>query len=160
MHSLFKCLIIFLFAWINSYSFSRILVIVPFFFLLYWINKVKINKLPQEILEIVFQSLKKSEALRCKLVCFRWYSLGTQYSFDELLITDDHHLESFLNLKSSFKKHLLNPKDHNCKLIFQNLSTHRLSKYYILHYHDNFTIYEFFATIIWFIWRTHKHQFF
>ncbi|KAG1138903.1 hypothetical protein G6F37_010134 [Rhizopus arrhizus] len=58
----------------------------------------KINQLPQEILEIVFQNLNKSEALKCRLVCFRWYSLGTQYSFDELLIADDHHLESFLNL--------------------------------------------------------------
>ena len=44
---------------------------------------------------------------------------------------------------AAFKKYLSNPKDPNCSPIFEDLSTLRLSKYYILHYHDKFTIYIF-----------------
>ena len=44
--------------------------------------------------------------------------------------------------------------------MFQDLSTFRLSKYYILHYRDKFTIYDFFATVIRFIWKAHWQQFF
>ncbi|EIE83818.1 hypothetical protein RO3G_08523 [Rhizopus delemar RA 99-880] len=59
-----------------------------------------------------------------------------------------------------FKKYLSNPKDPNCSSIFQDLSTLGLSKHYILHYHDKFTIYDFFATVIRFIWKAHWQQFF
>jgi hypothetical protein len=61
---------------------------------------------------------------------------------------------------AAFKKYLSNPKDPNCSLIFEVLSTLRLSKYYILHYHGKFTIYDFFATAIRFIWKAHWQQFF
>ncbi|KAG1537815.1 hypothetical protein G6F46_012598 [Rhizopus delemar] len=61
---------------------------------------------------------------------------------------------------AAFKKYLSNPKDPNCSSIFEDLSTLRLSKYYILHYHDKFTIYDFFATVIRFIWKAHWQQFF
>ncbi|KAG1394483.1 hypothetical protein G6F60_010829 [Rhizopus arrhizus] len=62
---------------------------------------------------------------------------------------------------AAFKKYLSNPKDPNCSPIFEDLSTLRLSKYYILHYHDKFTIYDFFfATVIRFIWKAHWRQFF
>ncbi|EIE92281.1 hypothetical protein RO3G_17088 [Rhizopus delemar RA 99-880] len=61
---------------------------------------------------------------------------------------------------AAFKKYLSNPKDPNCSSIFEDLSTLRLSKYYILHYHDKFTIYGFFATVIRFIWKAHWQQFF
>ncbi|KAG0933367.1 hypothetical protein G6F57_009747 [Rhizopus arrhizus] len=61
---------------------------------------------------------------------------------------------------AAFKKYLSNPKDPSCSSIFEDLSTLRLSKYYILQYHDKFTIYDFFATIIRFIWKAHWQQFF
>ena len=59
--------------------------------------------------------------------------------------TDQHMLFTCIQKqdlwKAAFKKYLSNPKDPNCSTIFQNLSTLRLSNYYILHYHDKFTIY-------------------
>ncbi|KAG1623483.1 hypothetical protein G6F45_010931 [Rhizopus arrhizus] len=61
---------------------------------------------------------------------------------------------------AAFKKYLSNPKDPNYSSIFEDLSTLRLFKYYILHYHDNFIIYDFFATVIRFIWKVHWKQFF
>ncbi|EIE89817.1 hypothetical protein RO3G_14528 [Rhizopus delemar RA 99-880] len=61
---------------------------------------------------------------------------------------------------AAFKKYLSNPKDPNCSSIFEDLSTLRLAKYYILHYHDKFTIYDFFATVIRFIWKAYWQQFF
>ncbi|KAG1455025.1 hypothetical protein G6F46_008352 [Rhizopus delemar] len=61
---------------------------------------------------------------------------------------------------AAFKKYLSNPKDPNCSSIFEDLSTLRLFKYYILHYHDKSTIYDFFATVIRFIWKAHWQQFF
>ncbi|KAG1049374.1 hypothetical protein G6F43_008299 [Rhizopus delemar] len=61
---------------------------------------------------------------------------------------------------SAFKKYLSNPKDPNYSSIFEDLSTLRLFKYYILHYHDKFIIYDFFATVIRFIWKVHWKQFF
>ncbi|EIE88842.1 hypothetical protein RO3G_13553 [Rhizopus delemar RA 99-880] len=51
-------------------------------------------------------------------------------------------------------------KTPNCSSIFEDLSTLRLSKYDILHYHDKFTIYDFFATVIRFILKAHWQQFF
>lgn len=50
-------------------------------------------------------------------------------------------------------------KDPNCSSIFEDLSTLRLSKYYILHYHDKFTIFDLFAKVIRFIWKAHWQQF-
>ncbi|KAG0915669.1 hypothetical protein G6F33_003124 [Rhizopus arrhizus] len=78
--------------------------------------------------------------------------------------TEQHRLFTCIQKQdlwnAAFKKYLSNPKDPNCSSIFEDLSTLRLSKYYILHYHDKFTIYDFFATVIRFIWKAHWQQFF
>jgi hypothetical protein len=47
--------------------------------------------------------------------------------------------------KAVFKRYLSNPKDVNCNTVFQGLSAIKLSKYYILNYHDKFTTYDFFG---------------
>ena len=46
--------------------------------------------------------------------------------------------------KAVFKRYLSNPKDVNCSTVFQGLSAIKLSKYYILNYHDKLTTYDFF----------------
>lgn len=46
--------------------------------------------------------------------------------------------------KAAFKKYLWNLNGSNRSSISLDLSTLRLFKYYILHYHDKFTIYIFF----------------
>ncbi|KAG1451487.1 hypothetical protein G6F56_008072 [Rhizopus delemar] len=56
------------------------------------------SKLPQEIIYIIFQNLQKQEAMECRLVCLAWYEIGTQKSFENLVIADDWHLENFLKL--------------------------------------------------------------
>ncbi|RCI04978.1 hypothetical protein CU098_000242, partial [Rhizopus stolonifer] len=58
----------------------------------------KMSKLPQEIIYIIFQNLQKQEAMECRLVCLAWYEIGTQKSFENLVIADDWHLENFLKL--------------------------------------------------------------
>jgi len=54
--------------------------------------------------------------------------------------------------ESDFQKILVKPKSPNFSSIFQDLSTLRLSKHYILHFHYKFKIYDlFFFTIIWLV---------
>ncbi|KAG1551416.1 hypothetical protein G6F51_001854 [Rhizopus arrhizus] len=89
---------------------------------------------------------------------------GDYYQLCKLSETEQHMLFTCIQKQdlwnAAFKKYLSNPKDPNCSSIFQGLSTLRLSKYYILHYHDKFTIYDFFAAVIRFIWKAHWQQFF
>ena len=61
--------------------------------------------------------------------------------------TEQHRLFTCIQKQdlwnAAFKKYLPNSKDPSCSSIFEDLCTLRLSKYYILHYHDKFTIYDF-----------------
>jgi hypothetical protein len=74
-----------------------------------------------------------------------------------LLISCVHKIDVW---NSTFNEFLGYPKSADPNLVYNNLMSFKLDRYFIYSYDMRFTIYDFFGTIMRMIWRNHFQQFY